>query len=108
MFKFIKEALSEFDHVVWPTPTETRKYMLYTVGTIIVVGLLLAISDYVLRSGLSFVREDVFDRDSVVTTPTTSGEETIATPDEIQKITEQLEAQKATQSSGATTSGSLQ
>lgn len=106
MFKFIKEALSEFDHVVWPTPNETRKYMLYTVGTIVVVGILLAVSDYVLRSGLQWIR-DQFPHDNSAVTSTVSGEE-LPTPDDVKNITDKLEAQKITPSTGATVSGSAQ
>ena len=52
---FIKESMKEFDHIVWPTSTETRKYfvtvvsmitiltiLLFAIGTIFSVGLFAA------------------------------------------------------------------
>lgn len=38
---FIKESIKEFDHVVWPTPTETRKYFVTVVTMITVLTILL-------------------------------------------------------------------
>jgi preprotein translocase SecE subunit len=43
MLKFIREASSELEHVVWPTPKENKKYMMYTIGVIVVIGLFLSI-----------------------------------------------------------------
>ncbi|MDD2916532.1 MAG: preprotein translocase subunit SecE [Candidatus Gracilibacteria bacterium] len=52
---FIKESIKEFDHIVWPTSEETRKYFvtvvsmitiltifLFAVGTLLSVGLFAA------------------------------------------------------------------
>jgi preprotein translocase SecE subunit len=102
MFKFIKESLAEFDHVVWPTPNETKKYMYYTIGTILVVGAMLAIADTLLRTGLQGVR-DQFPHDTP--TVTVSGEEN-ATQDELDAITEKLETAKKA-NSGTTSSGKV-
>jgi preprotein translocase SecE subunit len=52
MSNFIKDSTEELDHVVWPTNAESKKYMLYTVGTIIVVAIFLSILGYALQSGL--------------------------------------------------------
>ena len=49
MFKFFSDAKQELEHVVWPTSTETRKYMTYTVGVIVSMALILAVLGYVLR-----------------------------------------------------------
>ena len=57
MFKFFSDAQQELEHVVWPTPTETKKYMFYTVGVIIAMSLLLQALGLTLRSGLSIVRD---------------------------------------------------
>jgi preprotein translocase SecE subunit len=100
MFKFIKESLAEFDHVVWPTPTETKKYMYYTIGTILVVGVLLAVADTVLRSGLQGVRNQFpHDTPSLV-----SGEATV-TEDQLEAMTRQYETKKDSMS-GSVSSGS--
>ena len=56
MIQFIKDALTELEHIVWPTPNESKNYMLYTVGTIIVLGIFLAVMTYAIRSGLVFTR----------------------------------------------------
>jgi preprotein translocase SecE subunit len=49
MSNFIKDSLEELDHVVWPTNAESKKYMLYTVGTIIVMTIILAIVGYFIQ-----------------------------------------------------------
>lgn len=43
MSNFIKNALSELEHVVWPTEAESKKYMIYTVGVIIIIASLLSV-----------------------------------------------------------------
>ena len=91
MFKFIKEALLEFEHVVWPTPTETKKYMNYTIGAIIVLGLFLAILGYGMRESLAFTRAQ-FPHTASETT--VSGEE-FATQAELDALTEAIEKKKA-------------
>jgi preprotein translocase SecE subunit len=99
MFKFIKESLAEFDHVVWPTPTETKKYMYYTIGTILVVGVLLAVADSVLRWGLEGIR-DQFPHE----TPTLVSGETTVTRDQLEDLTRQFETKKNV-ASGTVSSG---
>lgn len=76
---FIKKSLEELDHVVWPTNTESKKYMLYTVGTIIVMASFLAVIGYVIQIGLKSIRNS-FPHDPVVST-TVSGEEGITEAD---------------------------
>lgn len=56
MFKSIKNAFSELEHVVWPTEAESKKYMVYTVGAIIFMGAFLALIGYMLSGSLSGVR----------------------------------------------------
>ncbi|PID84139.1 preprotein translocase subunit SecE [Candidatus Gracilibacteria bacterium] len=56
MFTFFKEAIRELEHVVWPTPKETRKYMNYNIGVIIVVTLILSILGIIITTGLSELR----------------------------------------------------
>jgi preprotein translocase SecE subunit len=67
MFQFIKDALSEFEHVVWPTPTDTQKYMRYTIGVIISLAILLALLGYAISQSMIFSRAQ-FPHDTVVTT----------------------------------------
>jgi len=50
MSNFIKEATTELEHVVWPTPAENQKYMVYTIGVIITVGIFLAILGYLVTN----------------------------------------------------------
>ena len=57
MFKFFSEAKQELEHVVWPTQKETQKYMSYTVGVIVVMAIILVVLGYVMREGLSIVRD---------------------------------------------------
>lgn len=55
--KFIKNAIRELEHVVWPTPKETRKYMNYNVWTIIVVTLILSVLGFALSTTLTELRK---------------------------------------------------
>lgn len=52
MINFIKNSLRELEHVVWPTPKETRTYMIYTVSIIVVMTIFLMILGYAFRMGL--------------------------------------------------------
>ncbi len=56
MFKFIKESLRELEHVVWPTPKETRKYMNYNIGVIIALTLFLSVLGFIFSMSLSTAR----------------------------------------------------
>lgn len=57
MFDFIKNALAELTHVVWPTRKESIKYMTYTIGTIVIVGIFLAVLGYFIRTGMTLTRD---------------------------------------------------
>lgn len=50
MSNFIKEASDELEHVVWPTPVENKKYMIYTIGVIVVLGIFLAVLGYAITN----------------------------------------------------------
>jgi preprotein translocase SecE subunit len=97
MFKFIRDALSEFEHVVWPTPTETRKYMYYNVATIVTLTIFLMTLGYVIQESLTAARKSI-PHDSVVV----SSEDTVTHAD-LDAITTALEKKKA--QSGATNTG---
>jgi preprotein translocase SecE subunit len=56
IIQFIKDAITELEHIVWPTPTESKNYMMYTVGTIVVIWIFLAVMASILRSGLQTAR----------------------------------------------------
>ncbi len=88
--QFIKDAFTELEHIVWPTPNESRKYMLYTIGTIIVIGLFLAAAGYLIRSGLVITR-DQFPHETI-STPTVSGE-VDATEQDLQNILDQVQVE---------------
>lgn len=76
---FFKKSLEELDHVVWPTNAESKKYMLYTVGTIIVMATLLTVIGYAIQMGLKSIR-DVFPHESVITS-TVSWEDAVSEAD---------------------------
>lgn len=99
MFKFIQEALTELEHVVWPTPTETKKYMTYTVGVIIVLATFLALLGYGIRFSLTGIRAQ-FPHEAIQTT--VSGEEN-ATQEDLNNLLDSIEKNKS--SSGTTASG---
>ena len=75
MFKFIKEASQELDHVVWPTPTENKKYMMYTIGVIVSIGIFLAVLGYIISNSLVFTRGQFSDFHTEL--PVASGEDTV-------------------------------
>ena len=100
MSTFIKDALAELEHVVWPTETESKKYMTYTVGVIIVMATLLSVIGYIIRGGLVGVR-DQFDHTAVIS-ETVSGED-LATKEDLEKLQEEY-AKRNAALSGATVS----
>lgn len=59
MFSFIKNAFGELDHVVWPTPKETKKYMYYTISVIVAMGVFLAVLGWIFRDGFMFARNNL-------------------------------------------------
>ena len=90
MFKFFKDAQAELEHVVWPTPNETKKYMIYNIVVIISLTILLMILGYLIQSGLVAVRAQ-FSHDDVIPTTDT------VTQSELDSFTDALE-QKMSQS----------
>ncbi len=96
MFTSIKNAFSELEHVVWPTDTESKKYMTITVGTIVAIGAFLSIVGYVLQGSLSGIR-GTFPHETQ-STSTVSGEEFVTEAD-IAELQKAAEAKKATEAS---------
>jgi preprotein translocase SecE subunit len=56
MFTFIREAIQEIKHVVWPTPAETRKY--FTIVTVMIISatVILSIVGLGLTTGMFAIR----------------------------------------------------
>jgi preprotein translocase SecE subunit len=100
MSNFITEANTELEHVVWPTPAENKKYMIYTVGVIIVIGIFLAVLGYGVTNGLRLAR-DQFPHD-VTPTTTVSGEDTMSQA-ELDKILKNIQVSTGATASGANT-----
>jgi preprotein translocase SecE subunit len=88
--KFFKNAMSELEHVVWPTAQESKRYMLYTIMTIIIMGTLLAIIGYFLRNGMATLRGQF---EHVPLETTVSGEDFV-TEEELQKLQEEAEKRR--------------
>ncbi len=97
MSNFVTEAKNELEHVVWPTPAENKKYMIYTIGVIIVLGIFLAILGYALTSGLSFARSQ-FPHTTLAST--VSGEDTVSQA-ELDRILAGIKANSGTTASGS-------
>lgn len=89
---FFKKSLEELDHVVWPTNAESKKYMLYTVGTIVIMATLLSLVGYGIRFWLKSVR-DVFPHDTVVSS-TVSGEQNAVSEQDIENLKNEIEKRK--------------
>jgi preprotein translocase SecE subunit len=103
MSNFITDAQSELEHVVWPTPAENKKYMTYTIGVIVVIGIFLSILGYVINEGLLKARAQ-FPHDAI--TASVSGEDTMNQAD-LDKMIAGLKVQTGATASGAhTTTGS--
>ncbi len=102
MSGFIKKSLEELDHVVWPTQTESKKYMYYTVGVIISMAALLAVLGFVIQQWLKWARAQ-FEHTPIVTETTVSGED-FATRADAEKFKEALIKKRAS-NSGVTSTG---
>lgn len=89
MFKFLRDAQWELEHVVWPTPNETKKYMMYNVVVIIVTTVFLVVLGYFIQSGLVAVRAQ-FPHEAIAVD--TSG---TVTQSELDDITDAIEKKKA-------------
>lgn len=100
MSNFITEASTELEHVVWPTPAENKKYMMYTVGVIVVIGIFLAVLGYGITNGLKLAR-DQFPHDAIVT-QAVSGEDTMSQAD-LDKLLQNIQVQTGTTASGSNT-----
>ena len=68
---FIKESLKEFDHVVWPTPAETKKYFVTVVSMIIALTILLFVIGSVFSTAL-FEAKKLIAPSVSTTVPTTA------------------------------------
>lgn len=106
MIQFIKDALAELEHVVWPTPKETRKYVTYVIGVIVALGVFLAVLGYIITTALGWSREKVQEAypAPAIQTPTVSGEEGMTEAD-VQELLKQIQANTGTTVSGSTHSG---
>lgn len=103
MSNFITEASAELEHVVWPTPNENKKYMIYTIGVIVVLGIFLAVLGYMVTNGLTLTRAQ-FPHDAVLM-PTVSSEDPISQA-ELDKLLKNMPVNTGSQvsASGLTTS----
>lgn len=93
---FFKTASTELEHVVWPTPAENKKYMIYTIGVIVVIGIFLAILGYAVTNGLRLARAQ-FPHDTISTT--VSGEDTVS-QSELDKILQNIKTNTGRTASG--------
>lgn len=89
MFKFLRDAKSEIEHVVWPTPTETKKYMYYNISVIVVLAIFLMFLGYILQTSLSATRS-LFPHEALIDTTDTVSQS------ELDDITEAIEKKQQT------------
>lgn len=68
---FIKESVKEFDHIVWPTSEETKKYFFTVVSMITILTVFLFIVGTAFSVGL-FTAKTQFTQANVSSTPTSS------------------------------------
>lgn len=59
MFAFLKDAINELSHVVWPTKKESRIYMYYTVGIIVVMTVILSVIGIIFKEILQQGRQTI-------------------------------------------------
>ncbi len=96
MSNFIKDAQGELEHVVWPTNNETKRYMAYTVGTIIIMATILAVIGFGFQQSLRSVRA-LFPHDAIPNI--VSGEAT--TSDDANQLIESLQKKQTESQSGS-------
>jgi preprotein translocase SecE subunit len=84
MFKFFKDSVREFKHVVWPTHAETKRYFTTVVVLLVLFGLYLFVASSVFAELLQALR-DVFVGGTSVATPEISVEniETVTASGEV-------------------------
>lgn len=68
MFQFIKDAVRELRHVVWPTRKETQKFFFLVLGLISVFALYLFIFSQIFSETL-FALKDIFWTDQSTSVP---------------------------------------
>ncbi len=100
MANFITEASNELDHVVWPTPNENKKYMMYTISVIIIIGAFLAILGFFLTNGLTMARAQFSDFHAAL--PVVSGEDSMNQA-ELDKLLQNIQIQTGSVATGSTT-----
>lgn len=66
---FLQESIKEFDHVVWPTSAETKKYFNIVVSMIVILTVLLFVVGTLLSTGLFALKKQI---QPLAPTPTTS------------------------------------
>ena len=108
MSNFITEASAELEHVVWPTQAENKKYVMYTIWVIVILGAFLAVLGFIFTEWLTFTRSQ-FPHDAIVT-PTVSGEDTMSQA-ELDKLLKNMKVdtgsvQTASGTKAMTTTGS--
>ncbi len=94
MFTFIRDSFGELEHVVWPTPKETRKYMNYTVAVIVIMTIILSVVGYFFRESLLFARHTINPNSTVIQA---TGEDTPATQQDMDELLRQFGVTGATQ-----------
>ena len=57
MLKFLRESIKEFDHVVWPTRAETKKYLSIVLSIIVSLTVILFALGSVFAASLSTLRD---------------------------------------------------
>lgn len=65
---FIKESMKEFDHIVWPTPAETKKYFVTVVSMIAVLTVFLFVVGTLFSAGLFAIKRQVTPVQTTTTT----------------------------------------
>lgn len=93
---FLQESIKEFDHVVWPTSAETKKYFNIVVSMIVILTVLLFVVGTALSTGLFTLKKQI---QPISPTPTTSATPTSSTPQDLKLDNLNLET---TPTSGAT------
>ncbi len=69
---FVKESMKEFDHIVWPTSEETKKYFVTVVSMITVLTVFLFIVGTLFSVGLFTAKKQLVPVSSVTPATTSS------------------------------------
>lgn len=69
---FMRKSFEEMKHVVWPTPRESKRYLVVTVGIILVMTIYLSVMGFAFREIMHGVRKTLNPNAHITNVPATT------------------------------------